>query len=328
MKKILSALLVLVLSLSLSSALAVNTSSQALTPQTSYEYPILPGTDEWAKFETHIEMVSAVQVPTDVLKKMTTEELAATVLDNPLLPLIYAYYTFEVGYDKGYIILCRDLNCLQELDSRANASEYLSKVIEERRTSIKTSLEDYSNPVVFKCAVGEIILNCMLSSTSSLLSQANQKSDINVGYSTTTVYTPNNSPVSVYSGLTWADHGTTAVGAQATTDYYMSLYPNAVKIANQSPVYNCHNYAWDTGATTSYWMDSPSAYMSDGSYSNTGSALAGYRVDYPSDDHSSIIISNYDDNIYVKSKWGYLPVFEHNVYYCPYASTGITFWKR
>lgn len=44
-------------------------------------------------------------------------------------------------------------------------------------------------------------------------------------------------------------------------------------------------------------MNNPSKYMSDGSYSETGTAASGYKVYYPSGNHSAIIISNNDDNI-------------------------------
>jgi hypothetical protein len=327
MKRILSVFLGVLLMLSLCSGFTVNANAQTPTPQTYYEYPTVPGTAEWGEFETHAEMVAAVQVPDDLLKKMTTEELVVTVLENPLAPLIFAYHTYESGYGDGYKILCNDLNCFRELDNRVDASDKLSKVIRDWRSSVE-NLEDYDNPVNFKRWIGETILGCVQSTSSLFLSSSKPELDSQVTASTTTVYTPNNTAVTVYSSLTWADHGMTAAQAQTETNYIMSVYPNAVKIANQSPVYNCHNYAWNTGSPSSYWMNYPSAYMTDGSYTNTGNALAGYRVHYSTGDHSAIILSNYDDNIYVKSKWGALPAFEHNVHYCPYASTSITFWKR
>ncbi|MDR1067596.1 MAG: hypothetical protein LBL35_09260 [Clostridiales bacterium] len=176
MKMILSAFLDVPLTLSLCLGFMVNASSQTPASQkTYYEYPIIPDAEEWGELETHAEMVAAVQVPNDVLKKMTTEELAVTVLENPLAPLIFAYYTYESGYDDGYGILCKDLNCFRELDSRIDASDKLSKVINDWRSSVENS-EDYNSPVNFKRWVGETILGCMQDDP----------------------------------GLTWTDHGVTA----------------------------------------------------------------------------------------------------------------------
>jgi hypothetical protein len=135
-------------------------SAQKPSPGIYYDYPIVPGTAEWAALETHAEMVAAVQVPDDVLKKMTTEELVVAVLENPLAPSIFAYYTHGSGYDSGYRILCDDLNCFRELDSRADASEELAKVINDLRSSVE-NLEDYDDPVNFRRWIGETILGCM-----------------------------------------------------------------------------------------------------------------------------------------------------------------------
>ena len=44
--------------------------------QTSeWNYPILPGTEEWKKFKTQQEKVDACQIPEDVLKAISTNDL-------------------------------------------------------------------------------------------------------------------------------------------------------------------------------------------------------------------------------------------------------------
>ena len=50
-----------------------------------YEYPIVPGTDEWRNLNSLYDMVQACAVPQEVLEHMTTHALAETVLNYPFM---------------------------------------------------------------------------------------------------------------------------------------------------------------------------------------------------------------------------------------------------
>lgn len=60
----------------------------------TYEYPIVPGTDEWAGLKSLTEMVQACQIPNSKLKSISTEGLLETLLTYPLI-LDYAAFNFQ-----------------------------------------------------------------------------------------------------------------------------------------------------------------------------------------------------------------------------------------
>lgn len=51
-----------------------------LNAQTTWDYPIKPGTDEWAKLDTHEEKVEVSQIPDDVLTSLSTVDLYKLVI--------------------------------------------------------------------------------------------------------------------------------------------------------------------------------------------------------------------------------------------------------
>lgn len=64
----------------------------------AYEYPVVPGTEEWEELKTHEQMAAACQIPEDVLKSMTTEALILSIMKYPLAVDLYAYDTVADGY--------------------------------------------------------------------------------------------------------------------------------------------------------------------------------------------------------------------------------------
>lgn len=54
-------------------------------PEGSYNYPVYPGMKEWATFKTTQEMVDACQVPIEVLKKQSTQEVIQAIWEYPFL---------------------------------------------------------------------------------------------------------------------------------------------------------------------------------------------------------------------------------------------------
>lgn len=79
-----------------------------------YDYPIKPGTDEWAALRNNDHKIEVCQIPEDILENMSTEGLTETVLDYPLLFGMMAYSTVQYGFDK----VSSDFNGLQELLNR------------------------------------------------------------------------------------------------------------------------------------------------------------------------------------------------------------------
>lgn len=71
---------------------------KAQTKTTAWDYPVKPGTPQWAAFTTHREMIEACQVPESVLKSLTTEELVEICLNYPLFGDIWFYDSVVFGF--------------------------------------------------------------------------------------------------------------------------------------------------------------------------------------------------------------------------------------
>lgn len=87
-----------------------------------YVYPVKPGTPQWMAFQSHEEMLAAVQLPKEVLTSITTDNLVDAVLDYPMFLDLDVYS----GPDKdGMDVLVEQFNGLQELLRRADAGKVL-----------------------------------------------------------------------------------------------------------------------------------------------------------------------------------------------------------
>ncbi|SDK21746.1 hypothetical protein [Nonomuraea jiangxiensis] len=64
-----------------------------------YAFPVRPETAEWARLETHDDMLRVTQLPKDLATSMSTESLVTTVLDYPLLIDVLAFNTPQFGFD-------------------------------------------------------------------------------------------------------------------------------------------------------------------------------------------------------------------------------------
>jgi len=93
-----------------------------------WDYPVKPGTDAWAKFQTHDEMVAACQIPEDILSNLSTEDLTDICLQYPLLIDIFAFNIVNDGLDK----LFSDFNGIKELYRRKDLSVSLLKRYNEK----------------------------------------------------------------------------------------------------------------------------------------------------------------------------------------------------
>lgn len=171
------------------------------------------------------------------------------------------------------------------------------------------------------------------------------KETIDARYVSTTVETPNGNEVEVFQNLTWAEYSLLMTGdpnayndtvAAAICSSYLSQYSSAELIRNSNPKYNCHSYAWhSTSASNPYWMNDPSLYISDESYTES-TYVRNARVTYTSNGtihHSGIVTAdaNSASQVTVRSKWGAFGLFEHNVSDSPYTRNPyygqIAYWE-
>lgn len=95
-----------------------------------YDYPVKPGTKEWYELKTEEERFAILQIPDDLLKSMSTENLIITCMNFPLFGDYTAYNNPQQGME--YII--DNFNGLQELLNRKDAPSGLLALYYETDT--------------------------------------------------------------------------------------------------------------------------------------------------------------------------------------------------
>jgi hypothetical protein len=89
-----------------------------------YDFPLRAGMPEWAELKTHVEMLNALQVPQDILNRMTTKSLVETCLNYPMFLDILFYDTPKTGME---ILIDNYFNGFTELLKREYAYTFLSE---------------------------------------------------------------------------------------------------------------------------------------------------------------------------------------------------------
>lgn len=92
-----------------------------------YEYPVRPGMEGWSKLASLQEMIDASQVPVDIVDKMTTDALARTVIEYPLVVNTLAYDTPKEGIEE----VSNYFYGLRTLLQRDDAKQVLERLQEE-----------------------------------------------------------------------------------------------------------------------------------------------------------------------------------------------------
>jgi len=131
MKKILVIVVIMIL-------VSINIFTETNEISDAYEYPITPGTKEWKKLKSHIEMIEVSIIPENQLKTMSTEGLLETVLNCPIIGDIIAFAPYQNGYNSVF----RNFNGLQELANR----EGLSQIILEKYYELNNTIIPENEP--------------------------------------------------------------------------------------------------------------------------------------------------------------------------------------
>lgn len=321
MKKVLAIIIATVMCAALSISIFAHegdTSKNAKNKATiteAYDYPITQASSEWKAFQTHAEMIEACQIPKSILSRLSTEALLESVLDYPLLGDMLAFDNVSSGYRSVF----NSFNGLQELSKREDMYSVL------KAYDAKGTARGILNGALSKrCA--DVVISELLGSV-----QAEPRSLVTTRIAEVTnnnVITPNGTQVPHYEHLTYSDLGLYEQSEiDGYEDYLDETYPSAVKIAYRKPSYNCHSYAWHSTATSNYcWINNPSYYWLDSSYSVTQVPSAGDKLIFINSnyvDHSAII---YDPlNNTVKSKWGAWGTYRHSRTYSPYSDMSTLF---
>lgn len=314
--KLLSMILTVALIFSLGiPAMAANSNEESknYTIMEPHVYEVVPGTEEWEAL-TPAERYEVSYVSADVAEKMTTNALIETVLEYPYFINVCFYDTLEEGME----IVSSYFPPLEELLKREDAANALANYSADRSIYTRSGEVDWKAYCVtlLRIAVDDDI-GVMIAGEPRFYYDK--------------VYTPEGSAVEVLAGQTWLDLFL-KTGLLINDDIAMEVseqcldtYPSATIVGDPSPEYNCHSYAWySTSASNPYWMDDPTAYVTDGSYVRASSEVNN-RVTYTEVDsdeiiHSGIITSTTGGPATVTSKWGAYAVFRHDIDDCPYLS--------
>ncbi len=89
-----------------------------------WDFPVKPGSEEWGNLKTETERQNAMQIPSDILLNMGTEELVITCINYPDALKYRAYSNDYIGIEK----VIEGFNGLRELLKRKDALTYLTDI--------------------------------------------------------------------------------------------------------------------------------------------------------------------------------------------------------
>jgi hypothetical protein len=131
-------------------------SLSAQTEKVKWDYPVKPGTEEWASFTTGQQMVDACQVPNEILEELSTRELIEICMNYPMLFI----YTASNDERAGISYMVENFTGFKELSKRKDGLEKLITVYKNYPvlTEVQNKLsKDFSTP--YKLPFLELLLS-------------------------------------------------------------------------------------------------------------------------------------------------------------------------
>lgn len=294
-----------------------------------YNYPVLPGTDEWIALENTRTRHDACEVPEEILEKLTTKALLLTALDYPFNTDISAFDDAQYGFD--YIV--KHSNAWSTLICREDIEETVFSLLDSG---------DFDNDQIIYI---ELLLNH--SSVYPLLSNEAKAFLTNIEtmglynppegaylvsetVKSKTIYTPKeNRPVTM---STWRYEWLTETADKKDKDYIRD-YPSAYYIGRSTMKYNCFSYAFYLQRTSNNYVmaNQVSRFWEDGSYVRVSSPKVGDIALYWDNDLDAYkhagIVTIVKPEIWVGSKWGQGPLMDHAVMDCPYKHMTVHYYR-
>jgi len=105
------------------SVIACVLNAQTATEKVTWDYPVRYGTPEWETLNTFQERLNAFNIPDEIIKNISTEELVKVCLSYPWWGLIDAYNDRRTGFG----IIVGYFNGFRELFRRTDAATQLLK---------------------------------------------------------------------------------------------------------------------------------------------------------------------------------------------------------
>jgi hypothetical protein len=139
-------------------ALFVFFTTNAQEQKMSWDYPIVPRTEEWKKLESNKAKVDVCQIPENILPEISTKDLMILCLQYPLLYDIFAFNNISDGVKK----LFSDFNGIREFFTKEDA-------LSELNEKYLTEIQDFSNILLKKTSNLEIGYSIIRISTLEIL---------------------------------------------------------------------------------------------------------------------------------------------------------------
>jgi len=95
--------------------------------ETKWDYPIKPGTEEWNNLTTEKARISALQIPENIITKMSTENLIDACINFPL----FGYYSAFSTPQEGFNIMFSRFNIFNKICKKDSIGQYLVKIYED-----------------------------------------------------------------------------------------------------------------------------------------------------------------------------------------------------
>ena len=124
-------------------ACAINAQMATEKNNLPWQYPVLPGTDEWKELQIKFgnELIDTLQIPGDILSSISTTDLTALCMQYPLLLSVTTGDSHETALDK----LFEQFNGIRELFKREDASKELLKHYQELIQNLPDFIREASN---------------------------------------------------------------------------------------------------------------------------------------------------------------------------------------
>lgn len=275
-------------------------------------YMVTSTDSTWRTFQTVEQMREAVHLDENQLSKCSTQEVLRAILEYPLVGDLLLFNTPQQAVGN----VSAHCTALRVFLRRNDAIPTLGRVLTQQNNLEKVRV--YSEKP-------ETLDRLILSILEEYCRSVRRGGMPSSGQSTSIVYTPRGSSVPVEVFPEMPQNMIDEINRVASQQY-----PQAQLVSSSSAKYNCHSYAWYwSSPSNSYWMNDPSAYMRDGSYSSVSTIATATHVYYPRGDHSALVYDASGSSLdYARliSKWGRGPLMIHKINYCPYTG-GYSFWR-
>ena len=131
--------------------------SSVTCAQKKWDYPIKPGTKEWATIETGEQMLKVCQIPSDVLDTISTKELVNLCLNYPL----FNDYVASNDEREGINVIIKNFNGLLELSKRKDCIEELIKAYADFPviSQVQNDITSKNFDIPYKLSFLELVLS-------------------------------------------------------------------------------------------------------------------------------------------------------------------------